>query len=120
MAKIEAEVRETRRDTRRERRSAARAGRQWPIEIKNGSGRLWRGTTVDVSTSGMRLRTEHPIEVRGFMFIFFDPADSIGPFWTRFSLVRQELPAKEYGIRFLDLPKQNIERLAKLVAPQDD
>jgi hypothetical protein len=100
----------------REKRRAPRAPRQWPVEIRNGAGRLWRGTGVDISTVGMRVRLEEPLELRGFMFISFDPGDSIGPIWTRFSLVREIVPSTEYAIRFLDLPPQNIERLARLLA----
>ncbi len=64
----------------------------------------------------MRVRVDKPLELRGFMFIAFDPGDSIGPFWTRFSLVREIVPEREYGIRFLDLPPQNVERLSRLLA----
>lgn len=99
-----------------ERRRGARAFRQWPVEIKNSAGRLWRGTSIDISTTGMRVQVDRAIELRGFMFIAFDPGDAIGPFWTRFSLVREIVPAAEYGIRFLDLPPQNVDRLARLVA----
>ncbi|MBI3628362.1 MAG: PilZ domain-containing protein [Candidatus Rokubacteria bacterium] len=81
------------------------------MEIKNGSGKMWRGTSVDVSTTGMRVRVDTPLELRGFMFISFHPGDSVGPFWTKFSLVREVVPGREYGIRFLDLPPKNVERL---------
>ena len=100
---------------RRERRQAPRGTKEWPVEVKNGAGRISRGTSINVSTRGMRMAVDKPIELRGFMFIAFDPADSVGPFWTRFSLVREILPGKEYGIRFLDLPAQNVERLKRLV-----
>jgi hypothetical protein len=100
----------------RERRRAARAVREWPVEIKNGSGKMWRGTSVDTSTAGMRVRVAKPLELRGFMFISFDPGDPVGPFWTTFSLVREVVPGAEYGIRFLDLPPKNVERLERLVS----
>jgi c-di-GMP-binding flagellar brake protein YcgR len=99
-----------------ERRRAARAPREWPVEIKNGVGKMWRGTSVDISTAGMRVRIDKALELRGFMFVSFDPGDSVGPFWTRFSLVREVVPSAEYGIRFLDLPPKNVERLQRLVA----
>jgi hypothetical protein len=100
----------------RERRRAARAVREWPVEIKNGSGKMWRGASVDVSTTGMRVRVGKPLVLRGFMFVSFDPGDSVGPFWTNFSLVREVVPGAEYGIRFLDLPPKNVERLKRLLA----
>ena len=102
-----------------ERRRAARALRQWPVEIRNGSGRMWQGTSVDISTTGMRVRTDKPLEVRWFMlitFYSFGPGDSVGPFWARFSLVREIVASREYGIQFQDLPQQDIDRLRTLLA----
>lgn len=102
-----------------ERRRAARALRQWPVEIRNGSGRMWQGTSVDISTTGMRVRINRPLEVRWFMlitFYSFDPGGSVGPFWTRFSLVREIVASREYGIQFLDLPRRDIDRLQTLLA----
>jgi hypothetical protein len=99
----------------RERRRAPRVARDWSVEIKNGSARRWAGRSVDVSTSGMRLRIETPpIEIRGLMFISFDPCDQIGPFWTGFSLVR-DIGECQYAIKYLDLPAKAIERLARLL-----
>ncbi|MBI3628874.1 MAG: PilZ domain-containing protein [Planctomycetes bacterium] len=88
--------------------------RGWPVEIKNGVGKTWRGRAVDVSTKGMRVCVGEALELRGFMFIAFTPGDAIGPVWTRFSLVR-EIGVGEYAIRFLDLPPMNIERLGRLL-----
>lgn len=100
---------------RPERRRSPRARRPWPLEVKNGSGKLWRGRSVDVSAGGMRFQIDPPpLEVRGFMFIAFDPADSVGPLWTRFWVVRQIAPG-EYAVRFLDLPPKNVERLNQLI-----
>ncbi len=99
----------------RDRRRAPRVSREWPVEIKNAVGKTWRGRSVDVSTTGMRVCVGEALELRGFMFIAFTPGDAIGPVWTRFSLVR-EIGVGEYAIRFLDLPPMNIERLGKLLA----
>lgn len=116
-AQRESLVRETRKPAvRPERRRAARAPRTWPVEVSNSSGRRWRGRTVDVSALGMRTRIEGELEVRGLMFVSFTPADSL-PVWTRFSLVREISPG-EYAIRFLDLPAQNAERLARALASE--
>lgn len=70
---------------------------------------------MDVSAGGMRFQIDPPpLEVRGFMFIAFDPTDSVGPLWTRFWVVRQIAPG-EYAVRFLDLPPKNVERLNQLI-----
>ena len=104
----------------RDRRQAARVPKSWPAEIKNSSGKLWRGRSVDVSPGSMRVRVDRPLELRGVMFVAFDPGDGIGPMWTSFSLVRDG-GAGEYALRFLDLPAKNIERLNRLLAssPRD-
>jgi hypothetical protein len=98
-----------------DKRRTARAPRQWPVEIRSPSGRTWRGTTIDISTTGMRVRVDRPLP-SGDMFLSFDPGDKVGPFWTRFAIVREIVPRTEYAIRFLDLPPLNVERLTRLVA----
>jgi hypothetical protein len=100
---------------RRERRRTTRGARDWPVEINNNSGRRWTGRSIDLSTLGMRLRVDSPpIEVRGQMYVSFDPQDGVGPFWTACSIVRT-IGKGEYGIRFLDLPPKAIERLKRLL-----
>jgi len=100
----------------RERRSAPRIDREWFIEIKNATGPQWRGHSVNVSSTGMRVRVDRALDVRGFMFVTLYPGDNgVCPIWARFSLVRQVVP-REYGIRFLDLPLKYVERLQTLTA----
>src|SRR5216684_9303578 len=48
----------------RERRRAARASRQWAVEVGSRPERVWSGRTVDVSISGMRIRFDEPLELR--------------------------------------------------------
>lgn len=98
----------------RERRRAPRVLREWSVEIKNAAG-VWRGTSVDVSTGGMRVRLDRPLIPRRLMFISFEPGDSLAGFWTPFSLVRENPPAGEYAIHFVDLPQQQAGKLGRLL-----
>jgi c-di-GMP-binding flagellar brake protein YcgR len=98
----------------RDRRRAPRSLRHWWVEIRSGVGRIWRGRSVDISTAGMRVRLDQPLAVRGVMFVSFDSEDRIGPFWTRFSVVR-EAGTNEYGLRFLDMPPLATDRLRGVI-----
>lgn len=98
----------------RERRRAPRSPREWAIEIKNAAG-VWRGTSVDVSTVGMRVRVDKPLEPRRLMFISLNPGDPASSVWSSFSLVRQATSG-EYGIRFVDLSERDLARLTRLLA----
>jgi hypothetical protein len=100
--------------SRRERRAAPRFRRQWRIEIKTGAG-VWRGTSVDVSTLGMRVRVDKPIEPRRLMFVSLEADGAGGVIWSPVSLVR-EVSSAEYGIRFVDLSERELARLTRLLA----
>jgi len=99
-----------------ERRRAARASCQRPVEVRSRSGRLGNGQTVDVSLSGMRIRFAQPIDLRWHTVMLLDPGDSLGPIVTRFALVREIVASREYAIRFLDLYPQDVHRLSRLPA----
>ena len=99
-----------------ERRRAARASCQRPVEVRSRSGPLGNGQTVDLSVSGMRVRFAQPIDLRWHTVILLDPGDSLGPIVTRFALVREIVPSREYAIRFLDLYPQDVHRLGRLPA----
>lgn len=99
-----------------ERRRAERASCQRPVEVRSRSGPLGNGHTVDVSVSGMRVRFAQPIDLRWHTVILLDPGDSLGPIVTRFALVREIVPSREYAIRFLDLYPQDVHRLSRLTA----
>jgi hypothetical protein len=99
-----------------ERRRAARASCQRPVEVRSRSGPLGNGQTVDLSVSGMRVRFAQPIDLRWHTVLLLDPGDSLGPIVTRFALVREIVPSREYAIRFLDLYPQDVHRLGRLLA----
>jgi len=99
-----------------ERRRAARAACQRPVEVRSRRGRPGNGQTVDLSVSGMRVRFAQPIDLRWHTVILLDPGDSLGPIVTRFALVREIVPSREYAIRFLDLYPQDVQRLSRLSA----
>src|SRR5438445_191362 len=94
----------------------ARASCQRPVEVRSRSGRLGNGHTVDLSVSGMRVSFAQPIDLRWHTVILLDPGDSLGPIVTRFALVREIVPSREYAIRFLDLYPQDVHRLSRLPA----
>ncbi len=100
--------------SRRERRAAPRFRRQWRIEIKTGAG-VWRGTCVDVSTLGMRVRLDKALEPRRLMFVSLEADAAGGVIWSPVSLVR-EVSSAEYGIRFVDLSERELARLTRLLA----
>jgi PilZ domain len=100
----------------RERRRAPRALRQWPVEVGSRPGRIWTGRSVDIGLSGMRIRFDEPLDLRWRTVITLDPANPLGPIVTRFALVREIVPSREYAIRFLDLFPQSVERLSQSVA----
>ncbi len=66
--------------------------------------------------SGMRIRLDEPVDLRWRTFITLDPANPLGPIVTRFALVREIVPSREYAIGFLDLFPQSAERLTQSVA----
>jgi hypothetical protein len=99
-----------------ERRRAARASCQRPVEVRSRSGPLGNGQTVDLSVSGMRVRFAQPIDLRWHTVMLLDPGDSLGPIVTRFALVREIVPSREYAIRFLDLYPRDVYRLSRLPA----
>jgi PilZ domain len=101
----------------RERRRARRVSREWPVEIKNGAG-IWRGTSVDVSKIGMRVRVDKRLEVRRLMLVSFGPDGSPSPLWARFSFVREIAASNEYGISFVDISQRDVTRLGELLARQ--
>ena len=99
-----------------ERRRAARASRQWAVEVGNRPERVWSGRTVDVSVSGMRIRFDEPLELRWRSVLSLDPGNSLDPIAIRFSLVREISPSREYAIRVLDVYPQYVSRLTRFLA----
>jgi hypothetical protein len=101
----------------KERRRAPRALREWPVEVGSRPGRIWTGRSVDIGLSGMRVRFDEPVDLRWrSSVIVLDPASPLGPIVTRFAVVREIVPSREYAIRFLDLFPQSVERLSQSVA----
>jgi hypothetical protein len=99
-----------------ERRRAARAARQWAVEVGSRTERVWSGRTVDVSVSGMRIRFDEPLELRWRSVLSLDPGDSLDPVVIRFALVREIRPSREYAIRVLDAYPQYVSRLRQFLA----
>jgi hypothetical protein len=64
----------------------------------------------------MRVRFAQPIDLRWHTVMLLDPGDSLGPIVTRFALVREIVPSREYAIRFLDLYPRDVHRLSRLPA----
>jgi len=99
-----------------EKRRAARASREWSVEVGSRTERVRRGRTIDISISGMRVRFDDPLELRWRNVISLDPGNSLGPIVVRFALVREIVPSREYAVRFLDLQPRYVRRLSPSLA----
>lgn len=104
-------------DATRELRRAPRILAGWDVTLTDGAGRRWRGTAIDVSPQGMRVKLRRRLDPHRFLLLSFTPPDGEGPLWVDVRIVRQYSDAV-YGVQFLNLSSVAQKRLAPLIESQ--
>jgi CheY-like chemotaxis protein len=98
---------------RAERRQAPRVRADFPVSLREYRGAAWAGTCVELSVTGMRVRTEASLAAGAAVKVAFAPADGGEPVDVISLVVRRD--AQGIVLGFVNLPAHEHRRLGELV-----
>ena len=98
---------------RLDRRQAPRVGASFPVSVREYRGAAWDGTCVEVSVTGMKVRTEAVLSVGAAVKCGFTPGDDGEPIDVISLVVRRD--ASGTVLSFVNLPAHEHRRLGELV-----
>ena len=96
-----------------ERRQAPRAVVQLPVSIREYRGATWEGTCVEISATGMKVRTDATLPVGAAVKCAFTPADGGEPIDVITLIVRRDSGGTV--LSYVNLPAHEHRRLGELV-----
>ena len=96
-----------------ERRQAPRVRASMPVSLREYRGAAWDGTCVEISVSGMKLRTDAPLAAGTAVKCGFTPADGGEPIDVISIVVRRD--ATGTVLSFVNLPAHEQRRLGDVV-----
>ena len=103
--------------TGRDRRRFPRMRTAWPVILESADGRVGVGQVVDVSLSGMRVRTDLEVEADTPLTLRITLPKDTGRIEVLVKVARRD--AQGFGVSFLTLGEGEAERVAPFVAPGD-
>ena len=103
--------------TGRDRRRYPRMRTAWPVILESADGRVGVGQVVDVSLSGMRVRTDLEGEADTPLTLRITLPKDTGRIEVLVKVARRD--AQGFGVSFLTLGEGEAERVAPFVAPGD-
>jgi len=103
--------------TGRDRRRFPRMRTAWPVILESADGRVGVGQVVDVSLSGMRIRTDLDIEADTPLTLRITLPKDTGRLEVLVKVARCD--PQGFGVSFLTLGEGEAERVAPFVAPGD-
>ena len=95
------------------RRPAPRVAVDFPVRIVPGNGTVWTGTCLQLSATGMRVRSQVALKAGLTARLTFTPPDRGAPIDVGAIAVRRDPEATAFW--FLDLPSHESQRLRALV-----
>jgi CheY-like chemotaxis protein len=98
---------------RPDRRQSPRVRADFPVSLREYRGAAWDGTCVEISVTGMRVRTDATLAVGTAVKIGFAPADGGEPVDVISLVVRRD--ATGTVLSFVNLPAHEHRRLGELV-----
>jgi CheY-like chemotaxis protein len=98
---------------RPDRRQSPRVRADFPVSLREYRGAAWDGTCVEISATGMRVRTDATLAVGTAVKIGFAPADGGEPVDVISLVVRRD--ATGTVLSFVNLPAHEHRRLGELV-----
>jgi CheY-like chemotaxis protein len=96
-----------------ERRQSPRVRADFPVSLREYRGAAWEGRCVELSVTGMRVRTEGPLAAGAAVKVGFTPADGGEPVDVISLVVRRD--AADTVLSFVNLPAHEHRRLGELV-----
>jgi CheY-like chemotaxis protein len=96
-----------------ERRQAPRVRASMPVSLREYRGAAWDGTCIEISVSGMKLRTDAPLTAGTAVKCGFTPADGGEPIDVISIVVRRD--ATGTVLSFVNLPAHEQHRLGDVV-----
>jgi CheY-like chemotaxis protein len=96
-----------------ERRQAPRVRASLPVVLREYRGSAWDGTCIEISATGMKVRTDAALAVGTAVKCGFTPADSGEPIDVISIVVRRD--ATGTVLSFVNLPAHEQRRLGELV-----
>lgn len=96
-----------------DRRQAPRVRADFPVSLREYRGAAWDGTCVEVSVTGMKVRTDAALSVGSAVKSGFTPADEGEPIDVISLVVRRD--ASGTVLSFVNLPAHEHRRLGELV-----
>lgn len=103
--------------TGRDRRRFPRMRTAWPVILESADGRVGVGQVVDVSLSGMRIRTDLDVEADTPLTLRITLPKDTGRLEVLVKVARRD--PQGFGVSFLTLGEGEAERVAPFVAPGD-
>ena len=103
--------------TGRDRRRFPRMRTAWPVILESADGRVGVGQVVDVSLSGMRIRTDLDVEADTPLTLRITLPKDTGRIEVLVKVARRD--SQGFGVSFLTLGEGEAERVAPFVAPGD-
>jgi hypothetical protein len=103
--------------TGRDRRRFPRMRTAWPVILESAEGRVGVGQVVDVSLSGMRIRTDLDVEPDTPLTLRITLPKDTGRLEVLVKVARRD--SQGFGVSFLTLGEGEAERVAPFVAPGD-
>ena len=89
----------------------------WPVILESADGRVGVGQVVDVSLSGMRIRTDLDVEADTPLTLRITLPKDTGRLEVLVKVARRD--PQGFGVSFLTLGEGEAERVAPFVAPGD-
>lgn len=89
----------------------------WPVILESADGRVGVGQVVDVSLSGMRIRTDLDVEADTPLTLRITLPKDTGRLEVLVKMARRD--SQGFGVSFLTLGEGEAERVAPFVAPGD-
>jgi len=103
--------------TGRDRRRFPRMRTAWPVILESADGRVGVGQVVDVSLSGMRIRTDLEVAPDTPLTLRITLPKDTGRLEVLVKVARRD--SQGFGVSFLTLGEGEAERVAPFVAPGD-
>jgi DNA-binding response OmpR family regulator len=98
---------------RAERRQSPRTRLEMPVTLREYRGASWNGTCIELSVSGMKVKTDAALTAGAAIKCSFAPPDN-GPSVDVISLVLRASP-DDAVLSFVNLPPHDARRLAEIV-----
>ena len=96
-----------------DRRQAPRVSVSFPVSLREYRGVAWNGTCVEVSVTGMKVRTDAVLSVGAAVKCGFTPGDDGEPIDVISLVVRRDASGTVFS--FINLPAHEHRRLGELV-----